>query len=221
MEKQTEKRSASIKVNMVAPFIVSMLLWAFAATGQSDLTQYDAPQEYQDDWRFVVLSEDDSVAYYGAAQASRRMLYQTLGWGWPTSKQTLESHTDTIQFHVQQHNEGAAYTYVIMEPQHRQLRGALFISRVQNRSDVPGFDAADYQFEITFWLNEAGQSAQHSSRLVANIVQWVRDEWDVESVLFPTSRANIFARNQFEQNNFEMVAEDVNSNELLYRFRAR
>lgn len=196
----------------------SLLSTTVGAQEQSDA---EVPNGYEGSWRFVALERADAAAYFSASQASRAMLYRTLGWGWPTSKQTLESNTDTIEFHLQQHQQGVAYTYSIRDLQHRQLRGAIFIAQPQSRRDMPGYQPSEYDYEVTFWLNETGQLSDQGGELVADIVDWLVSDWGAEQVLFPAHQSNIYARNQFEKNGFQRIADDVPNNEVLYRFRAR
>lgn len=203
------------------PALWGALLLTLSVQAQAQLSQFQVQTESEGAWSIQALEIADNQAYYQAYLSSQAMLYQTLGWGWPSTKQTAEGNEDTMRFHVEQHEAKRAFTYAIREPQHLRLHGALFINPVHSRSGLPGFSAQDYEVEITFWLNQQGQESAQADQLIAQVNQWLAQEWGIQSALYPVARSNQFARQQLEQQGLELVTEDRNSGELLYSFRAR
>lgn len=203
------------------PALWGAVLLTLSVQAQAQLSQLQVQAESEGAWSIQALEIADNQAYYQAYLSSQAMLYRTLGWGWPSTKQTAEGNEDTMRFHVEQHEAKRAFTYVIREPQHLTLHGALFINPVHSRSGLPGFSAQDYEVEITFWLNQQGQESAQADQLIAQVNQWLAQEWGIQSALYPVARSNQFARQQLEQQGLELVTEDRNSGELLYSFRAR
>lgn len=208
------------------PFLCGPFLWGVVALcmsmqAQAQLSQLQVQAESEGAWRIQPLEVADNQAYYQAYQSSQAMLYRTLGWGWPSTKQTAEGNEDTMRFHVEQHEAKRAFTYVIRESDHLALRGALFINPVHSRSGLPGFDSDRYEVEVTFWLNQQGQDSAQADELMGQINQWLAQEWGIRSILYPIAQSNQFARQQAERHGLQLVTEDRNSGELLYTFRAR
>ncbi|RUO24408.1 hypothetical protein CWE09_11120 [Aliidiomarina minuta] len=176
---------------------------------------------YHNVWSIEPLQERHSYAYYSAYQSSQSMLESTLGWGWPTAKISREMNQDTVQYHREQHVNGATYSYIIRDSEHEQIMGAVFVAPVQNRRGLPDFDGSSYQAEVTFWMNEAGQEHEQGPDFVADLLLWLEENWGFSRVLLPAYEDNDFARQQFEAHNLGLVIRDPESQELLYRFRAR
>lgn len=198
-----------------------LLLTLFAPLGVwaawDDVAAADA---YQGSWSIERLQVEHNRAYFDAAQSSQAMLFRSLGWGWPSSKASAERNLDTMQFHVRQHDAGEVYSYVLFSPD-GDLNGGLFVAPVQARPGLPGFEPARYQAEVTFWVNESGQSGESGSALLGDILQWLREDWAITSVLLPISTSNEFARREFTSYDLRLVRENSNADELLYQFRAR
>ncbi|MGX5915070.1 GNAT family N-acetyltransferase [Aliidiomarina sp. Khilg15.8] len=180
----------------------------------------EAADDYHGTWYIERLQAEHNRAYFDAAQSSQAMLFNSLGWGWPSSKSSAERNLDTMHFHAGQHDAGEVYSYVLLGPD-RELHGAVFLSPVQPRPGLPGFNAARFQLEVTFWVNEAGQSAEVAPELLADILQWLREDWDVRNVLFPIATSNDFARTAFSSHDIRLLRENNNADEVLYQFRAR
>lgn len=213
-------RETMLKSTQVLMYLLWLSCAVVSASAHASFSSLEAPEQDEGVWLIQVAQEQDSAAYFNAFQSSQPMLYRTLGWGWPTAKLTLESNVDTMRFYEQQHANNRAYTYVIRDGQ-RRIRGALFVNPVQSRPGLMGFDASQFEVEVTFWLNQQGQDSSAANELVPQIADWLRDDWGVRSALFPAARSNRFARQQYEGAGFDFVAEDSNNNEILYRFRAR
>ena len=200
---------------------IYLLLLGVCWQAQAQLTQLQAPDESQGAWHIEALTVEHNQAYFQAFMSSQPMLYRTLGWGWPSTKQTAESNLDTMRYHEQQHAEQRAFSYVIREPDEGNVRGGLLISPVQNRHEMPAFNASDYQVEVTFWLNQQGQESVQAGKLLSQVQQWLATEWAIQSALFPVARSNQFTRQQLDTHRFELVTENRNNDEILYSFRAR
>jgi hypothetical protein len=201
------------------PLVALLLLLPAAAWGAWD--SIEPAGDFQGQWRIERLAPDHNRAYFEASQSSQSMLFESLGWGWPSNKASLERNLDTMQFHYQQHSDGKAYSYALLSPGEEQLRGAVFVAPVQQRPGLPGFEHDQYQMEITFWVNQAGQSDAAAAQLVPDIMHWLEQEWAVTSVLFPVSSTNEFARRELNAQGTSLVHENENADELLYHFRAR
>lgn len=202
-------------------YLIAALLALVSAPLQASFSDLTPPSSSNGEWAIEAVQESDNQAYFQAFQSSQAMLNRTLGWGWPTGKLTVEGNLDTMRYYVEQRQRQRSYTYVIRDAQHRRLQGALFVNPVQRRPGVSGFRVSDFDIEVTFWLNQAGQESEISDALIPQITQWFRDDWGVRTVLFPISRDNHYARQQLEQANLQFVADNSNNNEMLYRFRAR
>lgn len=200
---------------------MSVLLLGFSLQVQAQLSQLQAPSESEGAWHIEALKVEDNQAYYQAFMSSQPMLHRTLGWGWPSTKQTAEGNQDTMRYHVQQHAAQRAYSYVIREPEQGGVRGGLLISPVQRRNGLPAFNAGDYQVEVTFWLNQQGQDSAQADKLLSQIKQWLGNDWAIHSALFPVAHSNQFTRQQLEAHGFELVTEGRDNDEILYSFRAR
>lgn len=198
-----------------------VLLLGFSLQAQAQLSQLQAPSENQGAWHFEVLKAEHNQAYYEAFMDSQPMLYRTLGWGWPSTKQTAESNQDSMRYHAQQHAAQRAFSYVIREPEQGSVRGGLHIGPVQSRDGLPAFNAGEYQVEVTFWLNQQGQDSAQADKLLSQIKQWLATEWAIHSALFPVAHSNQFTRQQLEAHGFELVTEGRDNDEILYSFRAR
>lgn len=212
------------RISIWSPFIqvlavICMLFSGSALAGFSDLVPPDS--SFRQSWTIEPLAVSDNAAYFQAFQSSQRFLYDSLGWGWPTVKQTQESNEDTMRFHVEQHQAGQAYSFALRESQHLRLRGAIFVNPIQSRLGLPGFSPNQYQAEVTFWLNEAGQSDEHVNDLITDIQDWLVNEWGITQALLPIATSNRFAHTQFELHEVNLVNTDSNTNELLYSFRAQ
>lgn len=198
---------------------LSMLIWSFQVHAQlADLTP---PENSMGAWHIETLQVSDNLAYYQGYTTSQAMLQRTLGWGWPSAKQTPEGNEDTMRFHVEQHAQHRAFSYVIRDAEERALRGAVFINPVQSRVGLPGFSAHNFQVEVTFWLNQQGQESSQVDQLLPQLSEWLTNEWGIRTALFPVARSNSFALQQLERHGFVMVTEDRNNDEILYSFRAR
>lgn len=196
-----------------------LLTTSFAAWGNWD--DVEAAGDYAGTWHIERLQPDHNRAYFEAHQSSAAMLRESLGWDWPGSKASAERNLDTMQFHYQQHEDGEAFSYVLLSPEDKELVGAVFVAPVQTRPDLPGFEPDNYSAEVTFWFNEAGQNHAAASDLMGDLLQWLDDEWELRSVLFPVATSNEFARREFSAHNLRLVQENQNNAELLYQFRAR
>lgn len=172
-------------------------------------------------WLIEPLSEVHNQAYYDAMKESQWMLFETLGWGWPTTKMSAEQNLDTMRFHVEQHQLKAAYSYVILDSSNNQLRGAVFIAPAQRRSGLTGYTAAEYSAEVTFWLNEAGQRSSYAADLVPQLLQWLTNDWSMGMVLFPVAEQNVFTRHHLEAAGLSTLSRRYTDNERLYQFDAR
>lgn len=202
-------------------FLGALSILAMSVQVQAQLSELEAPDESAGAWHIETLQVSDNQAYYQAYASSQAMLQRTLGWGWPSTKQTAESNEDTMRFHADQHQRQRAYSYVIREGGPSALRGAVFINPVQPRTGLPGFSAHDFQVEVTFWLNQQGQASAQADQLMPQLRDWLADEWGIRSALFPVARSNHFTLQQLERHGFQMVVEDRNNDEILYSFRAR
>lgn len=203
------------------PALLAFAVVCFSLPVQAQLNHLEAPAKSEGAWAIETLQVSDNQAYYQAYISSLAMLQRTLGWGWPSAKQTPEGNQDTMRFHAEQHAAQRAFSYVIREADHRILRGALFINPVQARAGLPDFSAHNFEVEVTFWLNKPGQDAAQAEQLVTQITDWLVNDWGVRRALFPVARSNEFARQQLELHGFELVTEDRNNDEILYAFRAR
>lgn len=198
-----------------------LVMYIMSLPAQAQLTDLSAPEKSDGAWSIEALQVSDNQAYYQAYAGSQAMLQRTLGWGWPSAKQTLEGNEDTMRFHVDQHAQKRAFSYVLREADHLMLRGAVFVDAVQTRVGLPDFSADDFQVEVTFWLNRQGQESEQAEQLVPQLRDWLASEWDIRSALFPVARSNEFALQQLERHGFERVTEDPSKDEILYSFRAR
>lgn len=174
----------------------------------------------QGDWIIEPLAEQHNQEYFTAMQNSQVMLFETLGWGWPTAKMSVEGNLDTMRFHVEQHQSNAAFSYIVRDSENRQLRGAVFIHPPQQRSGVVGYRVADYSAEVTFWLNEAGQNSARGDQFVPQLLQWLRQEWELELVLLPVAGQNVFSRYQLDAAGLSSLSRVHDESEWLYRFNA-
>ncbi|RAJ95378.1 GNAT family N-acetyltransferase [Aliidiomarina maris] len=218
MANQTQSLSGHSRLMVWCGAVLAVMM--MSSSHARELAFEPAPAS-DEKWAIEPLQETDNQAYFQAFRSSQAMLLRTLGWGWPTPRLTPEGNLDTIRFYLQQHESQRGYTYVIRDAAHRRIRGAVFINPVQQRAGVNGFRAADYQAEVTFWLNQAGQESGDADALVPQLLTWLRDDWGLERVLFPSASSNQFARGQFEQSRLEFVAENANNDEILHRYRAR
>lgn len=201
-------------------WLISTLMWGWASVALANLSDIEPSDSYDGRWQFERLQEAHNASYFSALRRSQRHLYDTLGWGWPTSKISQEGNLDSMRYHQQQHDDGQAYSYVIIEPEHRLLKGGLFISSVQRRSGVSGFNPQHHDMEITFWLNEDGQAHDQGAQLITELLNWLEQDWDVASAIFPIAETNHFARELAEMSALSLLAEDRDTGELLYRYRA-
>lgn len=197
---------------------VAMIL---AMPAHAHLDQLEAPQSNDGAWRIEAIQESDNQDYVRALQSSQSMLYETLGWGWPTGRLTAEANLDTMRYYIEQRERRRSYSYVLRDAESGQLHGALFIGPAQERPGVQGFDPHSYDLEVTFWLAQTGQDLPIIATLIPEITAWLRDAWHAEQVLFPIAQTNHFARQQLEQADLLFLANNANNNELLYRFDAR
>lgn len=200
---------------------MGVLLLCFSLQAQAQLSQLQAPSESKGAWHIETLEVEHNQAYYQAFMSSQPMLYRTLGWGWPSTKQTAESNQDTMRYHVQQHAAQRAFSYVIRDPEEGNVHGGLFISAVQKRDGLPAFNASNYQVEVAFWLDQQGQDSAQADELLSQVRDWLASDWAIHSALFPIAHSNQFARQQLEAHGFELVTEGGNYDEILYSFRAR
>lgn len=202
--------------------LLAVVCMMFSGSVLADFSKLEPPDgSFRQSWTIEPLSVADNTTYFQAFQSSQRSLYDSLGWGWPTVKQTQESNEDTMRYHVEQHQAGQAYSYALRESQHLQLRGAIFVNPVQLRSGLPGFSPNQYQAEVTFWLNEAGQSDEQVNDLITDMRDWLVNEWGITQVLLPIAASNRFAQTQLELHEVNLVTTDPNTNKLLYSFRAQ
>lgn len=202
-------------------YMLAGLLMVASTPLYADFSKLEAPSESQGAWSIESVQEADNAAYFQALQSSQGMLFRTLGWGWPTGKLTLETNLDTLRFYIEQRQNRRAYSYVVRDSESRRLHGAVFVNPVQTRRGVPGFRAADYAMEVTFWLDKEALESSLNGEFINQLTNWLSDEWQVGHVVFPISYANHYAREQLEQANLSYVADDANNRELLYRFDAR
>ena len=202
-------------------WMLAGLLMLVSAPLYASFAELEAPQENEGAWSIEALQETDSAAYFQALRSSQAMLFRTLGWGWPTGKLTLETNLDTMRFYVEQRESRRSYSYVVRERQSRRLHGAVFINPVQNRLGIEGFRAADFDIEVTYWLDQTAQDSPISDEFIGQLTNWLRAEWGVNNVLFPVAQTNHYARQQLEQANLRYLSSDANNQELLYRFDAR
>ena len=205
---------------------MNAILWVcftviLAMPAHAALDQLEAPQGRDGAWRIEAIQESDNPDYFRALQSSQSMLYETLGWGWPTARLTAEANLDTMRYYVEQRERRRSYSYVLRDAESGQLHGALFVGPVQARPGVQGFNPRSYDFEVTFWLAQTGQDLPISATLIPEITAWLRDAWRAKHVLFPIAQTNHFARQQLEQADLLFLANNANNNELLYRFDAR
>lgn len=197
------------------------LLVVWQSPLKADWQAVEPADSYRNTWSIEPLQESHSNAYFNAYQSSQSMLLDTLGWGWPTSKISREMNQDTVQYHREQHVSGVSYSYVVRDPEHQQIMGAVFVSEVQSRRGLPDFDGSSYQAEVTFWMSEMGQEHQQGADFVPDLLRWLEEGWGFNRVLLPAHEDNEFAREQFEARNLGVVTRDPESQELLYSFRAR
>lgn len=198
-----------------------LLLLTMPLTAWGNWDDVEAAGDYEGTWHIERLQPDHNRDYFEAHQNSSAMLRDTLGWDWPGSKASAERNLDTMEFHHQQHEDGEAFSYVLLTPEEGALVGAVFVAPVQARPDLPEFEQDEYTAEVTFWLNEAGQNHDAASDLLGDVFQWLEQEWELRSVLFPVATSNEFARREFSAHSLRLVHENQNNDELLYQFRAR
>ncbi|RTE85561.1 MULTISPECIES: hypothetical protein [Gammaproteobacteria] len=170
-------------------------------------------------WVIAPLQTRDATLFHSAYFSSAPYLYNVLGWGWPTAKITVEMNANMVQHHVSQHNAGASYTYSVRKLGYADIVGAIYINPVnQSRSDVPNYNAQDYEAEMSMWFTQQVEQDEDIAQLGVDIMNWLANEWSFNSVLIPVHENYEFLQGIMSSQELDPFTEDADAGMLLYRY---
>lgn len=167
------------------------------------------------------LQNDQHSAFFQAYENYADQLRSELGWGWPALIPTADQNQELVGYHVRQHEAHEAFTYTLQMYDRRgakRLVGAVYLVPVLAERDlVPGLNSADYDVELSWWVNPPGRDYRGHEELLPLLLRWIATEGPWDEVLLPVSNTYQAAQQAIEEQGFRRIAGDEDDGVSFYR----
>lgn len=133
------------------------------------------------------LRATDVELDYDAVITSRAELLLKSDGRWPREGFTLEENLADLVRHEQEHRDGVAFTYTVMNPAETECLGCLYINplkRLLQRLSVPVEHISDESAYVTFWVRQSRLADELDRRLLQALIAWFQAEWTFSQVTF-------------------------------------
>lgn len=139
------------------------------------------------------LRATDVERDYAALMDSKESLRMWSGSEWPADGFTLAENLRDLEEHEQEHVEGTAFTYTVLDPTGSECLGCVYIlplaPRFEPEVTLP-HSGADPRARVAFWVRTPRLADGLEGRLLAELIEWFRREWRFTQVVFFTREAN-------------------------------
>ena len=132
---------------------------------------------------------------YDAVVSSRAELWLRSSGTWPREGFTREENLADLREHEQEHLNGAAFTFTVMDPTETACLGCVYINPLERMleragaSDEERADVGEHEAWVTFWVRQNRLTDGLDRRLLAALVRWFQAGWTFDQVAFAAARA--------------------------------
>ncbi|MEU6246361.1 N-acetyltransferase [Glycomyces sp. NPDC047010] len=147
-----------------------------------------------DDFLLRPIRAADAELDYAAVMESRDYL---LGWeqtGWPAEDFTVEANREDLEKLERWHEDGAGFTYTVMDPAETECLGCVYLRSTTARAYAGAritpvgdhrWDA--YEATVSFWVRRSRLGTPTDTGLLARLRTWLARDWSLRGHLFTTS----------------------------------
>lgn len=154
------------------------------------------PSELRTD-EFLVrpLRATDVDLDYDAVVSSRAELWLRSGGTWPRYGFTREENLSDLREHEQEHLDGTAFTFTVMNPTETTCLGCIYINplaRMLERAGAGDEERAgvgEHEAWVTFWVRQSRLDDGLDRRLLTALVRWFQADWAFARVAFAATKA--------------------------------
>jgi len=150
---------------------------------------------WTDEFLVRPLRATDVDLDYDAVVSSRAGLWLRSGGTWPREGFTREENLSDLREHEQEHRDGAAFTFTVMDPAETECLGCIYINplaRTLERAGATGEERAvvgEHEAWVTFWVRQSRLADGLDGRLLAALVRWFQADWAFDRVAFAAAKA--------------------------------
>lgn len=140
------------------------------------------------DFRLRPLRTDDVDLDYDAVMENPAQLRLSGGGVWPSDDFSLESNLSDLEVHEREHEDGKAFTYTVMNFDESQCLGCVYINPLDTVSQLTGISEPtpvtidEQEAIVRFWVRHSRVSDDLDRRLLAALIDWLRDKWQFSKV---------------------------------------
>jgi len=148
-----------------------------------------------DEFRVRPLRATDVDLDYDAVVSSRAELWLRSGGTWPREVFTRAENLADLREHEQEHLDGAAFTFTVMDPPETECLGCIYINplaRMLGRAGATGEERAgvgEHEAWVTFWVRQNRLADDLDRRLLTALVRWFQADWAFDRVAFAATEA--------------------------------
>lgn len=155
----------------------------------------DPPQGLTTD-EFVLrpITVADTELDYEAVMESRDYLRAWEQSTWPADDFTVAANREDLDMLERRHNDGAAFTYTVMNPPGTECLGCVYFMAPNARSFTeatitPIGDRRweDYEATVYFWVRRSRLATDTDRTLLDALRSWLRTDWSFRGHLFITN----------------------------------
>ena len=146
---------------------------------------------------FIVrpLLPSDVVLDHEAVMSSREFLHD---WEqdppYPPEDFSVEDNLDDLEQMDSRHRSGARYTYTVMNAPETQVLGCVYLVpgddpmyRSAEVTSHDGTDLSSVDATVSFWVRVSTWEEGFERRLLAAVLDWLRDDWELERPVIMTN----------------------------------
>jgi RimJ/RimL family protein N-acetyltransferase len=136
------------------------------------------------------LRTRDAALDFEAYMASKDVIHTHSGGIWPTDDFTVEENRILASRHEQDHQERAAFTFILLNPAQTESLGTAYFLPIlpflrHAQADPTLLARTDEQAAmITFWLRGREQESALPSQVVRALHHWLKDQWAFSAYWF-------------------------------------
>jgi RimJ/RimL family protein N-acetyltransferase len=174
--------------------------------------------------KFVIrpLTPDHVALDYAALMRNKALLRVWSGSSWPTADFSLTDNLADLQWHWEEHQEGIAFTYTVLNPSEDACFGFIYIKPITEiLAENPDWQTAALPAEqlnsyhnalVRFWTIQTAPQQTLDKSLLTVLRYWFTTNWAFSEIFWHTPVANQQQTAVFEENGLQKLGIFVMKN---------
>ncbi len=136
------------------------------------------------------LLASDVELDYAAVMGSKEMLRRWSQSHWPADDFTLAGNLKDLQRHEQEHIEGQAFTFTIMNPAEDECLGCVYLEPLASnlQDSHPCGESNRHVTNIGYWVRTSYATTGLDKRVLKALLKWFEEAWAFDCLLFLTNQ---------------------------------